>query len=231
MLSVFQKLSLTTDRERSNAEWLHALRSEGRTYVTAVRELRAYLLKAVFLHFRYHRSDLSGLAREELMQMAEDVAQDALLAVLSKLATFRDESKFTTWAYRVAINLAASELRRRRWRNVSLDAMDGATGQEVPPLLATLHDTSAHDPQIQLARQEIWELIRYVIAEKFTERQRTVFVSHYFHGIPPDLIAERLGTNRNNVYKIAHDARVKLKTHLLAQGLSEDDILMTFTGA
>ena len=223
-----KELSAVTNRERSNLEWLRDLRSEGRAYVMAVQELREYLLKAVFLYYRRNRSDLSHLSREELMQLAEDVAQDALLMILDKLDTFRGDSKFTTWAYRIAINQAASDLRRRRWRDVSLDAMNEAAGEELPPLLATLQDTSANDPQVQLARQQIWEAIQRVIEEEFTERQRIVFTSHYFHGISPEVIAEKLGTNRNNVYKIAHDARIKLKKHLLAQGLTEGDILAAF---
>ena len=220
--------SAVTHRERSNAEWLHDLRSEGRAHAVAVQELREYLLRAVLLYYRRNRSDLSHLRREELMQLAEDVTQDALLMILDKLDTFRGDSKFTTWAYRVAINQAASDLRRRRWRDVSLDAMNEAAGEELPSLLATLQDTSANDPHVQLARKQVWEAIQRVIDEEFTERQRVVFVSQYFHGIPPDLIAEQLGTNRNNVYKIAHDARIKLKKRLLAQGLTEGDVLAAF---
>lgn len=223
-----KELSVVTNRERSNADWLRDLRSEGRAYVMAVQELREYLLKVVFLYYRRNRSDLSHLSREELMQLAEDVAQDALLMILNKLDTFRGDSKFTTWAYRIAINQAASDLRRRRWQDVSLDAMNETAGEELPPLLATLQDSSANDPHVQLVRQQVWEAIQRVIDEEFTERQRAVFVSQYFHGVPPDLIAEKLGTNRNNVYKIAHDARLKLKKRLLAQGLTEGDVLAVF---
>jgi len=95
--------------------------------------------------------------------------------------------------------------------------------------LATLQRSSANDLHVELVRQQVWEAIHRVIEEEMTERQRVVFVSHYFGGVPADLIAEELGTNRNNVYKIAHDARIKLKKHLLAQGLTEDEILTTFT--
>lgn len=216
------------ERDRTNEEWLRDLQSEGFAQTEAVEDLREYLLKAVFLYYHRRRSDLSHLARDELAQMAEDVAQDALLKVLDNLDTFRGDSKFTTWAYRVAINQAAGGLRRRRWDNLSLDAMKEAAEETLPPLLATLEDPTAGNPDERVARNQIWSLIHDVIENEFTERQRTVFVNQYFHGVPPGVIAERLDTNRNNIYKISHDARVKLKDRLLQQGLSEDEVLAAF---
>lgn len=216
------------ERERTNEEWLRDLQAEGPPQAAAVRDLREYLLKAVFLYYHRRRSDLSHLARDELAQMAEDAAQDAVLKILDKLDTFRGDSKFTTWAYRVAINQAAGDLRRRRWDNVSLDAMKESAQETLPPLLATLEDPTAGDPDERVTRNQIWTLISDVIENEFTERQRIVFVSQYFHGVPPGKIAEKLGTNRNNVYKISHDARVKLKDRLLKLGLTEDEILAAF---
>lgn len=220
--------STVTERERTNEHWLRDLQSEGALRSAAVQDLREYLLKAVFLYYHRRRSDLAHLAREELAQMAEDAAQDALLKILDKLDTFRGDSKFTTWAYRVAINQAAGGLRQRRWNNVSLDALKDAAGETLPPLLATLEDPTASDPDTRVTRNQIWELINNVIQNEFTERQRTVFLNQYFHDVPPAVIAEQLGTNRNNVYKIAHDARMKLKDQLLQLGLSEDEILAAF---
>jgi RNA polymerase sigma-70 factor (ECF subfamily) len=217
------------ERERTNEDWLRDLQSEGEFHAVAVQDLREYLLRAVYLYYHRRRSDLSHLAREELAQMAEDAAQDALLKILDHLDSFRGDSKFTTWAYRVAINQAAGDLRRRRWDNVSLEAMTETTDETLPPLLATLEDPSAGgNPDQRVIRNQIWELIVDVIQNEFTERQRMVFVNEYFHNVPPDTIAEQLGTNRNNVYKIAHDARMKLRDRLLRLGLSQDEILATF---
>lgn len=213
---------------RSNDDWLSDLQAEGVSRDAAVQDLREYLLKTVFLYYHRRRSDLSHLARDELAQMAEDAAQDALLKILDKLDTFRGDSKFTTWAYRIAVNQAAGDLRRRRWDNVSLDAITEQAEETLPPLLDTLRDPTAGDPDSRVIRDRIWELISDVIDNEFTERQRTVFLSQYFHGVQPATIAEQLGTNRNNIYKIAHDARVKLKDRLLKLGLSQDEILAAF---
>lgn len=214
--------------ERTNQEWIRDLQGHGSAFAAAVRDLREYLLKAVFLYYHRRRSDLSHLARDELAQMADDAAQDAVLKILDKLDTFRGDSKFTTWAYRVAINQAAGDLRRRMWDNVSLEAMTEAAEDTLPPLLATLEDPTARDPDQRITRDQIWALIWQVIENEFTERQRAVFVSQYFNGVPPDVIAEQLGTNRNNIYKISHDARVKLKQRLEGLGFSDTEILATF---
>ena len=220
--------SAVIERDRTNEDWLRDLQSKGASHTAAVQDLRQYLLKAVFLYYHRRRSDLSHLARDELAQMAEDATQDALVKILDKLNTFRGDSKFTTWTYRVAINQAAGDLRRRRWDNLSLDAMKEAADETLPPLLATLEDPTAGDPDTRITRDQIWELISRVIENEFTERQRVVFINQYFRDVPPDTIAEQLGTNRNNIYKIAHDARVKLKDRLLKVGLSQDEILAAF---
>lgn len=225
---MIRQRNTAVQRERTNQDWLRDLQSEGLARTSAVQDLREYLLKAIFLYYHRRRSDLSHLARDELAQMAEDAAQDALLRILDKLDTFRGDSKFTTWAYRVAINQAAGDLRRRRWDNLSLDAMKEAADETLPPLLATLEDPTAGDPDERVMRDQIWKLISEVIESEFTERQRTVFVNQYFNGVPPATIAEELGTNRNNIYKIAHDARVKLRDRLLKLGLSQDEILAAF---
>ena len=223
-----EQLGIVLEGERTNEGWLRDLSAEGEAFAAAVEDLREYLLKATFLYYHRRRSDLSHLAREELSQMAEDAAQDALLMILNKLDTFRGDSKFTTWAYRVAINRAASELRRRKWSDLSLDALDEMTNEESPSLLTVLEDPTGRDPDAEMMRRQIWEIIHRIIEEEFTDRQRMVFINQYFHGVPPDVIAEQLNTNRNNIYKIAHDGRLKLKKHLLAQGLTENDVLAIF---
>jgi RNA polymerase sigma-70 factor (ECF subfamily) len=215
-------------KERTNDEWVRDLQADSSAFAAAIRDLREYLLKAVFLYYHRRRSDLSHLARDELAQMAEDSAQDAILKILDKLDTFRGDSKFTTWAYRVAINQAAGDLRRRKWDDVSLDAMTEAAEDVLPPLLATFEDPTASDPDVRVTRDQIWALIAQVIENEFTERQRTVFLNQYFRGVPPDVIADQLGTNRNNIYKISHDGRVKLKRRLEDWGLSDAEILAAF---
>jgi RNA polymerase sigma-70 factor (ECF subfamily) len=108
---------------RTNQEWLHDLNTGGATQEVAIEDLRDILLRAALYFFSRNTGDFQGMDREEITQRAEDCAQDALLAVLDHLTDFRGDSKFTTWAYKFAINTAMMAARRERWKGVSLDEL------------------------------------------------------------------------------------------------------------
>src|SRR5262245_41321289 len=113
----------------SNEEWLQLLSGRSSTAKDeAIAQLRDYLVRSVLVYLASQREELTHWTRQTIREFAEDVAQDALLDILGSLETFRGESRFTTWAYRFAINEAASELRRRRYRDLSLDQLlEGAS--------------------------------------------------------------------------------------------------------
>jgi RNA polymerase sigma-70 factor (ECF subfamily) len=211
---------------RSNADWLAALRSPGPAQETALEELREYLLRAVYVYLSKHRSDLAYFDTEELQQLSQDWAQEALLLILDKLDSFRGDSRFTTWAYRVVINLAAGELRRRRWSVTSLESMTEEAERDVMDYLV---EDEAAGPEKVLEQRQLWDTLRQVIDEELTERQRAVLVGAVFRGEPAEALAHQLGTNRNNIYKIMHDARKKLKQKLLQRGLTEEVVLAAFS--
>src|SRR5574338_65506 len=118
--------------ERTNEEWLADLRATAQaaadgstdglseTQATALQDLQARLQRGIFFYLSRERSDLSGLSNHELTQMAEDMAQDATLRVMENVDTFRGDSQFTTWATRIAVLVALSDLRRARYRDFSL---------------------------------------------------------------------------------------------------------------
>lgn len=192
----------------------------------ALNDLRDYLLRAVLVYLSRHRSDLAHFHQDERKHLAEDFAQEALLTIMDKLHTFRGHSKFTTWAYRIVINLAAEELRRRRWSALSLEAL---LEEEGSPLLSMIETTRAQDPERAAQQEEIWLTLQRVIDEELTQRQHMALTSLIFRGMPMNEVARRLETNKNNIYKIMHDARKKLKKRLTEYGLSEDDILSIFS--
>ena len=108
---------------RSNQEWLHDLNAVGVPQEAAIADLRNILLRAALFFFSRNLSDFGGSSRDEILQRAEDCAQDALIAVINHLADFRGDSKFSTWAYKFAINIALMDARRERWKGVSLDQL------------------------------------------------------------------------------------------------------------
>lgn len=209
---------------RTNEAWLRDLRGQGAEQTEALDDLRRYLERATLYFFSQHRGELQHLAPIEVEQVAQDVVQDALITILNHLDDFRGESKFTTWAYSFAINMALVELRRRRWKTLSLD--DLLSHAETPDL--ALQDQHAADPHRIARQQEIWQVMREVIEHELTERQRQVLLAVAFQDVPVDLLTEELHTNRNALYKLVHDARVKLKKRLEERGFDVDEILNVF---
>jgi len=217
--------------ERTNQEWLTALRGPGRD--EALADLRALLVRGL----RYALASWSVVDEAIL----EDFAQDALLKILAGLDSFRGESRFTTWAQKIAVHVALTELRRHRWRDVSLDEMTGSLDAEPSTALRrgpstgsghrfipdTLADPSA-GPEQQAIQRMLLNTLRRIISTELTDRQRQALVAAYIHGMPLEEVARRMGTNRNALYKLLHDARQRLKKRMMAEGLSPQDMLAAF---
>ena len=158
----------------------------------------------------------------DLAQLADDCAQDSLLALLQHLHTFRGESRFTTWAYAFAVNTALVAARRERWKRVSLDrVLDSAE-----PYWGSLteHDRASIDPDHRLLQEELLATLREAIDHALTERQRHALKAVVFEGVPLDEVARRWNSNRNATYKLLHDARRKLKAYLEQRGFGASDI-------
>lgn len=200
---------------RTNEEWLRDLRTDGIRQADALQELRDRILRAMCAY----------LAKSaEAKELAEDCAQDALLMIREKLGTFRGESRFTTWATMVAIRILLGELRRRRWREISLE--QSRIGKDLPAW--PIEAAKSLDPEKTLQQNEAWRILKGIIDNELTLRQRFVLVANVFQGMPLDLVADQLGTNRDNVYKLIHDARKKLKRSLIEHGLTSGEILRVF---
>lgn len=212
---------------RTNEEWLNDLRADGAVQQAAVSDLRDLLLRAALYFFSRNPGDLNRLGQDEIMQRAEDCAQDALLAVMKHLSDFRGDSKFTTWAYKFAINIAMVAARRERWKGVSLDEL--AASDETSFSRALLEDTSATAaPEQSAAQMEIRKLLREVIEHELTEKQRQVLLLMVFNDVPLDEVVRHFGTNRNAVYKMLHDARRKMKIGLQARGFDIGETITLF---
>ena len=217
--------ALMTDR--SNEQWLAELRHEEEAAQTeALQELRQRLQRGIYFYLSQDRSDLRGLAAIELQQMAQDLAQDATLRVMDNLDNFRGESRFTTWANKIAIRLAISDLRRARYKDFSLDELT-ADG-DLLPTSNRIAELAAPTPERVAERDDVMEKIERAFQEALTERQYQALVAVALKGIPMDVLAERMGSNRNALYKLIHDARRKLKAELEAQGISMDYMMNLF---
>jgi RNA polymerase sigma-70 factor (ECF subfamily) len=201
--------------DRTNPEWLTALRHPQADL--ALNDLRAILLRGL----RYALAG-RGVTEADL----EDFTQDALLKVLAELASFRGEARFTTWAQKVAVRVALTELRRRRWRDVSLqDLMAQHEDSDFTPDVLTDH---ASDPGQVAVQTMMMEKVERMIAEELTDKQRLAMMAVMQGGMPLQEVAQRMGTNRNALYKMLHDARQRLQGRMMREGLSPDGLLAMF---
>jgi RNA polymerase sigma-70 factor (ECF subfamily) len=213
---------------RTNEEWMEDLRTSGSAQEAAITDLRDLLLRTVLFFFSRNLGDFDRLTRDEILQLAEDCAQEALIAVLNHLADFRGDSKFTTWAYKFAINFALMTARRERWKGISLDQLSFVDGGS-PAEWAMQGKEPSLTPDQFVMQVEILETIREVIEQDLTDKQRRVLILMVFNEVPMDEVARQLGTNRNAIYKMLHDARRKMKYRLQARGFEVGEILALFT--
>jgi RNA polymerase sigma-70 factor (ECF subfamily) len=202
---------------RSNQEWLTALR--GPDQAQALEELRLKLGRGL-------SAALAGRIAAEYETVIEDFVQEALLKILNNLDTFRGESQFLTWAQKIALRVAFSELRRRRWRDISLEDLQPAD-QETDYTPASLADPQP-TPEQRADQRQALALVRRIIDEELTERQRQVIFAVMEGGMPLEVAAERMGTNRNALYKLLYDARQKLGRRLHEYGFTPQEILAIF---
>jgi len=213
---------------RTNEEWLDDLRASGAVQEAAIADLRNLLLRTVLFFFSRNLGDLGGLARDETLQLAEDCAQDALIAVMNHLSDFRGDSKFTTWAYKFAVNIALMTARRERWKGVSLDELSFSDDSA---LFEWMREDKSRGlvPDQSAMQSEVGETIREVIERDLTDKQRQILIMMVFNEVPMDEVVRRLGTNRNAIYKLLHDARRKLKSGLQERGFEVGETLALFS--
>jgi RNA polymerase sigma-70 factor (ECF subfamily) len=211
--------------ERTNEEWVEDLRSQERQ-AQALEDLRARLQRSITYYLSQERSDLRGLAMTEIEEMAQDLAQDATLRVVNNLDAFRGESRFTTWANKIAIRIAISELRRSRYRDFSLD--DLTADNDFISATANLVGEAPPNPETAAERSNISAILDDALKNALTPRQYQALVAVALNNVPMDVVAEQMNTNRNALYKLIHDARRKLKQYLEEQGLTTSYLLNLF---
>ncbi len=205
-------------KERNNSDWLSELRSlELRD--DALVDLREILLRGL----RRGLVDHVNTAGPEFQPLAEDFVQEALLKILANLDSFKGNSKFTTWAHKIAVRVALTELRRKRWKDRSLDDM---MSDDAPYTFAP--SDSGPSPSEIAEQSDLVKKVFRIIEEELTDKQRMAMQLIPMGGVPMDIAAQKMGMKRNAMYKLMHDARLRLKKRLMKEGLDPDTILASF---
>lgn len=191
--------------DEDSEAWLAALSAPGPAREAACSRLHDLLLRAARFEVKRRRASLPHLRGDDFDDLAVQSADDALVAILAKLDTFRGDSRFTTWAYKFALLEAAVKLRRRAWQ-----------GREVPlePETWNVFATDNPSPERRAEESELLRELRVGIDEVLSPHQREVLVALALNEVPIDVLADRLNTTRGALYKTLHDARKKLRVHV-----------------
>jgi RNA polymerase sigma-70 factor, ECF subfamily len=206
---------------RDNDSWLKDLRADGVQRDAALADLHALLLRALPQGI----SRLLSSENPEFESLVEDTAQETLLRVLDRLDTFEGRSQFTTWVYKISVRVALNELRRRRWRDVSLEVLEEDDFNDGPPRQFASFEPG---PATVVERADILQRVQQIMAQELTARQRAAMHAINMQGVPMEVVAQRMGTNRNALYKLLHDARLRLKHRLEREGLPPKELLEMF---
>jgi len=191
-------------------DWVDRLESSGEIREQAISELRELLMRGLTSTCRN---------RYDNRVQADDVVQDALLKILDKLDTFEGRSKFTTWAMTIAVRTAMSEMRRKHFKDVSMDSLLG-DGMRFEPEAVELKDGEAE-------KGDMLAKLRELVETSLTDKQRDA-VHALLHGMPVEIFAEKTDSNRNAVYKLVHDARAKLRQGFEQAGYKAEDVNSVF---
>ncbi len=208
-------------KTRTNAEWLADLRADEKTRETALIDLRAVIAAGL----PYALANWLAPNEPQFDALAEDVTQETLLKVLAHLDSFEGRSQFTTWVQKIAVRVALTELRHRRWKDVSLDSLMTDEGEEQTPLAQS---NTASDPARAAQQSEMMAMLERLMAEEMTEKQRAAMIAVRVNGMPIEEVARQMGMERNALYKLLHDARLRLKKRMEREGLTSEEVLAAF---
>jgi RNA polymerase sigma-70 factor (ECF subfamily) len=204
--------------QRSNAEWIEDLTATGARREAALADLRQIVRSGL----PYSLSKYLSPSDPQFDALADEVVQDTLLRTLDYLDTFEGRSKFTTWVHKIAVRIALTELRRKRWEDVSLDEI--LETSEAPSNLSLLKSDQVAPDRIA-ERKDLAAQVQRIIQEELTDKQRKAILALGVHGMPVEEVARRMDMKRNALYKLLHDARVRLKARLAMEGLNAEDVL------
>jgi RNA polymerase sigma-70 factor, ECF subfamily len=191
--------------DSESRRWIKRLTPGSPEREAGIEELHALLLKGARFEIQRRRARLPHLRGDDYEDLAQQSADDALLAVLHKLGDFRGESRFTTWAYKFALLDAGARIRSRAWQGRDVPTESDRLAQ-----LASCASTAQQDVEMK----ELFAALRHSIATDLSPYQRKVLVAVALNDVPIDVLAAQRGTSRGAIYKTMHDARLKLRRAL-----------------
>ncbi len=195
--------------DADSRRWVEQLAPGHRHHDRAVAKLHDVLLRVAISELLRRRRSLGLITGPELDDLAHQAADDALLNILAKRNEFLGLSRFTTWACKFVIFEVSTKVAQHAWRR-ERPMLKELAWQRLPDLLAP-------EPGDRVEQRERLQALSAAI-RKLTDRQREVFVAIVLQDVPSDVLAIRLGSNRNAIYKNLFDARRNLRASMAAAG-------------
>lgn len=199
----------------SKEDWVSRLKSED-TLIrdAAISDLRELLIRGLSKALNNHYGNRKF--------NPEDVVQEALIKILDKIDTFEGRARFTTWAGTIAMRVGIGELRRRHCKDVSLERISASDSLRID-----LPDSNQPAAGQEMDQKVILSKLSQLIEDVLSDKQRLA-IRGLLDGMPIEVIAARTGSNRNAVYKLVHDARIKLKEGFHQAGIAAEDVKAIF---
>lgn len=215
MSNGYQKNPKKEQRPATNEDWIEALSAPADQQ--AVGLLREKLISGL-------KPALYKYVDRELDQFVEDVAQDALVKILDNIHSFRGESKLTTWAMKIAVREGLTELRRKRYDDSSIEDFKYPDDDGRNELTSLTFASELPDPDDATHEQMLLQKVLDIINNELTDKQRRVIKGLMIDEMPVEMLTEQMNTNRNALYKLVHDARLKIKNKLELDGINADEL-------
>jgi len=188
-----------TTTQLSDAQLVNRLKQRDRSALDDLVRIHGAKLYGVALQFMRNDPD------------AEDVMQDALVAIWSKIGTFEGRSAFTSWLYRVTANAALMALRKRRRHDndVSLDD----TSSDAPGSVREL-SAPTELPNRTVLHEELGQRVRALI-DRLPDAYRSIVLLRDVEEMSLEEIAEATGLSQSAIKSRLHRGRLILREALL----------------
>ena len=195
--------------DRDSEQWVAQLRVGHPRHDQAVVRLHGVLGRVALSELWRRRRQLGSVNGPEFDDLAQQAADDAVVTILDRLDDFRGLSRFTTWACKFVIFEVSAKVARHAWRRQA-PSVGELAWEELPGPLG-------HRPEDSLEQRAQLDALSRAIGG-LTGRQREVLVAVALNDVPIDVLAAKLGTNRNALYKNLFDARRSLRASMAAAG-------------
>lgn len=196
-----------------NQKWVKTLMDQGLSQSEAIACLQGILMRGLGSVLRKRTEFESICGREQI----EDFVQESLATIITKLDQFDGRSRFTTWCFTIATRVAFSRARRKRFSEVPLPEQVFEHREQLQGPVSESHENDIVDIHSI-------EWLMTVMDTHLSAGQSQALKATVLGEMPMEQVAEKLGTNRNALYKQVHDARKKLRSVLEDMGVTKEDL-------